>query len=315
MMPSVRQSALDAAGLQAAQIETLWWAMFWVTTAVFLAVVGAVALAVGRSRTRTSGSTSDGALGRAVTAASGLSLAILVGLLFVSVLTGRAVGTRPDPTSLTIQVTGYQWWWSVEYLNAEPALRVVTANELHIPVGRPVIVNLRSGDVIHSFWVPNLHGKTDLIPGRLTSTWIQADRAGIFRGQCGEYCGLQHAHMGLVVIAESPDDFDRWLSHQRTTPSPPSTALAHEGRALLEHGPCGMCHTVRGTSAGARTAPDLTHFATRSTIAAATLSNTRDRLTQWIADPQHVKPGNRMPATGLTAQQVTAVVAYLETLR
>ena len=314
-MPSVIQSALDAAGVQSARIETLWWVMFWVTTTVFLLVVGAVALAARRSRSTTASTTGESALGRAVTAASGVSLMILVGLLFASVLTGRAVATRPDPASLTVQITGYQWWWSVEYLNPEPSLRVVTANELHIPVGKPVIVNLRSGDVIHSFWVPNLHGKTDLIPGRSTTTWLQADTAGTFRGQCGEYCGLQHAHMGLIVVAEPPEAFERWLDHQRTTPPAPSTSQALEGRVLVEHGPCGMCHAVRGTSAGARTAPDLTHFATRSTLAAAALPNTRDSLARWIADPQHVKPGNRMPATGLTPQELTAVVAYLETLR
>jgi cytochrome c oxidase subunit II len=314
-MPSVLQSALDAAGVQAARIEWLWWVMFWVTTAIFVAVIVAVALAVRRGRSAAGSITGDLALGRAVAAASAMSLVILVGLLFVSVLTGRAVGARPDPSSLTVRITGYQWWWSVEYLNDDPSRQVVTANELHIPVGRPVVVNLRSADVIHSFWVPNLHGKTDLIPGRMTSTWLQADSAGTFRGQCGEYCGLQHAHMGLVVIAEAPDAFERWLDHQRTTPPPPSSAQELEGRALLEQGPCGMCHTVRGTGAGARTAPDLTHVATRSSIAAARLPNTRDSLTQWIADPQHVKPGNRMPATGLTPEQVTAVVAYLETLR
>lgn len=315
MMPSSIQSALDSAGRQAAEIEWLWWVMFWVTTAIFVAVVAALAVAVRRGGSRESRRTSESGLGRAVAVASGLSLVTLVGLLFASVLTGRAVGSRPDPASLTIQITGYQWWWSVEYLNPQPSLRVVTANEVHIPVGRPVIVNLRSGDVIHSFWVPNLHGKTDLIPGRMTATWLQADTAGTFRGQCGEYCGLQHAHMGLVVIAEPPEAFETWLEHQRTTPSPPATAPEREGLALVEHGPCGMCHTIRGTTAGARMAPDLTHFATRSTIGAAALSNTRENLTHWIADPQHIKPGNRMPATGLTSEQLAAVVAYLETLR
>jgi cytochrome c oxidase subunit II len=309
------QSALDAAGRQAAHIEWLWWVMFWVTTVIFVAVLAAVALAVRRGRSSESSPTSERALGRGVAVASGGSLVILIGLLFVSVVTGREVGSRPDPASLTIQVTGYQWWWSVEYLDAQPSLRVVTANELHIPVGRPVILNLRSGDVIHSFWVPTLHGKTDLIPGRLTTTWLQADAAGTFRGQCGEYCGLQHAHMGLVVTAEPSDVFERWLAHQRTIPEPPATSEEQEGLALVEQGPCGMCHAVRGTAAGARVAPDLTHFATRSTIGAAALSNTRDNLMRWIADPQQIKPGNRMPATGLTPQQLASVVAYLETLR
>jgi cytochrome c oxidase subunit 2 len=314
-MPSVIQSALDPAGIQAARIEWLWWAMFWVTTAIFMAVVGAVALAVRRGRSAASGRPGDLALRRGVVAASTLSLLILVGLLIVSVVTGRAVGSHPDPSWLTIQITGYQWWWSVEYVHPQPSLRVVTANELHLPVGKPVLLNLRSGDVIHSFWVPSLHGKTDLIPGRLNRTWLQVDVPGVFRGQCGEYCGLQHAHMGLVVIAERPDDFERWLAAQRSNPSPPSTPEQVEGLALFERGPCGMCHAVRGTQAGARTAPDLTHFATRSTIGAAAVPNTPDSLARWIADPQHIKPGSRMPATGLSTGQLRAVVAYLETLR
>ena len=314
-MPSVIQSALDPAGVQAARIEWLWWLMFWVTTIVFILVLGALALAVRRGRSPAQPRPSEAVMTRNVAIATGSSLLVLIGLLFASVISGRAIGTRPGDEPLIVQVTGYQWWWGIEYLDNAPSQHFTTANELHLPVGRPIVINLRAADVIHSFWVPPLHGKVDLIPGRLNTTWLRVDRAGVFRGQCGEYCGLQHAHMGLTVIAEPADAYERWAAAQRAAASPPSTPEATQGHRLVEHGPCAMCHTVRGTTAGARTAPDLTHFASRSTIAAAMLPNTRENLTRWVADPQHIKPGNRMPATGLSAEQLEAVVAYLETLK
>jgi len=314
-MPSIIQSALDPAGVQAARIEWLWWLMFWVTTIIFVLVVGAVALAVRRGRSAVETRPAESTLFRNVAIASATSLVVLIGLLFASVITGRAIGSRPGVQPLVVKVTGYQWWWSVEYLDDAPSQHFTTANELHLPVGRPIVLNLVASDVIHSFWVPRLHGKTDLIPGRLNWTWFQVDQPGVFRGQCGEYCGLQHAHMGLVVVAEPPDAYERWATAQRQNAPPASTPEQTRGQDLVEHGPCAMCHTVRGTTAGARTAPDLTHFASRSAIAAAMLPNTRENLQQWIADPQHVKPGNRMPATGLSQEQLQSVVAYLETLR
>jgi cytochrome c oxidase subunit 2 len=315
MMPGIIQSALDPAGLQAARIEWLWWLMFWVTAIVFVAVVGAVGLAVRRGRSATDARPAQSTLFNSVATASGVSLVVLIGLLFASVLTGRAIGRSPTGRPLVIKVTGHQWWWSIEYLDDAPSQQFTTANELHLPVGRPVVLNLVASDVIHSFWVPRLHGKRDLIPGRLNTLFVQADEAGIFRGQCAEYCGLQHAHMGLTVVAEPPDDYERWAAAQRLGAADASDGAAMSGRDLVEHGPCGMCHTIRGTSAGARTGPDLTHFASRSTIGAATLPNTGENLRRWIANPQHIKPGNRMPATGLSEEELRRVVAYLETLR
>jgi cytochrome c oxidase subunit 2 len=314
-MPVRIQSALDAAGVQAARIEGLWWLMFWVCAAVFVAVVAAVALAVRRGRSEGPARPSERALLFGVAGATGVTIVILFGLLFASARVGRAVGTLPGTEPLIVQVTGQQWWWSVEYTHDQPSLRVTTANELHLPVGRPVVVNLRSLDVIHSFWVPNLHGKMDLVPGRRNTTWLRADTPGVYRGQCAEYCGLQHAHMALVVVAEPAEAFERWLAAQRAPAPQPATAQAARGREVVERGPCALCHTVRGTTAGGRAGPDLTHVASRSTIAAGTLPNTRGYLAAWIADPQHLKPGNRMPATGLPADDLQAVVAYLETLR
>ena len=314
-MGSRIQSVLDSAGIQAARIEWLWWLMFWVCAAVFVLVLGALALALRRGASITPSRPSEGSLTLGVATATGITIVVLFGLLFASVSVGRAIGSRPGVEPLVIQITGLQWWWSVEYENDQPSLRVTTANELHVPVGRPIVLNLRATDVIHSFWVPNLHGKMDLIPGRLNTTWFQVDVPGIYRGQCAEYCGVQHAHMGLVVIAESPAAFDRWLSAQRHNAPEPSGPEQARGRDIVEKGPCALCHTIRGTNAGGRMGPDLTHFASRSTIGAATAPNTRGYLAGWIADPQQLKPGSRMPSTGLAPPDLQAVVAYLESLR
>ena len=310
-MPTTIQSALHPAGPAAGSISDLWWLMFWVCAVVYLLVMGALAAALRRR----GAPPTEGALRRSVLGASGVTVVILFGLLVASVATGRALGSLDTRVDLVIEITGNQWWWDVEYHNPDPSLRVRTANELHLPAGRPVRLLLTSNDVIHSFWVPSLHGKMDLIPGRQTSFGLQVDRPGIYRGQCAEYCGLQHAHMALAVIAEPPEEFERWLAAQRQPAPAPATAEQQRGFEIVTGGPCAMCHTVRGTGAGARTAPDLTHVGTRSTIGAGTAPNTRGYLAGWIADPQHLKPGARMPATGLSAEDLQAVLAYLETLR
>lgn len=315
-MPSAIQSALDPAGLQSARIEWLWWLLFWICTAVFVAVLGALFLAIRKGRSADPDRPSERSLTIGVAAAGATTVLILFVLLFVSVRAGRAVDAIGKPAdALTVQITGYQWWWQVEYLNPQPSLRITTANELHLPVGRPILFLLKGGDVIHSFWVPNLHGKTDLVPGRQNSTWLQIDRPGVYRGQCAEYCGLQHAHMALVVVAEPEDAFQRWVAAQRQPAPAPSTPEQTRGLNIVERGPCAMCHTIRGTQAGGRMGPDLTHFASRSTIAAGTAPNTPGYLAGWIADPQHLKPGNRMPPTGLASEDLQAVVAYVGSLR
>jgi cytochrome c oxidase subunit 2 len=314
-MPSRIQSALDPAGIQAVRIEWLWWVMFWVCAVVFVLVLGALALAVRRGRSADAARPSERTMLTAIASAVGVTILVLFGLLIASVATGRAIGSLGQPDALMIRITGHQWWWEIEYLNPDPSLGVTTANELHLPVGRPVGFLLRSSDVIHSFWVPRLHGKMDLIPGRENWIWLQADAPGVFRGQCAEYCGLQHAHMALAVTAEPEEDFQRWIEGQRQTAPAPSTPAQSRGLEVVERGPCAMCHTVRGTQAGARMGPDLTHFASRSTIGAGAAPNTPGYLAGWIADPQHLKPGNRMPPTGLASSDLQAVLAYLETLR
>jgi len=313
-MAPLLQSVLHPAGVQAARLNLLWWVMFWVCTAVFISVITAVAIAIARGRRGTSNA-SEATLTRSVGAAVGISIVALLVLLTASELTGRGLETLKSQNALRIQITGNQWWWDVQYLNPDPSLTVVTANEIHVPVGRPVGLVLKSSDVIHSLWVPTLHGKRDLLPGRQNEIWIQADEAGFYRGQCAEYCGLQHAKMAFTVVADLAEDFERWLSHMRGPAPAPATDSQVRGRDVVERGPCALCHSIAGTLAGGRTAPDLTHIASRSTIGAGSVPNTRGNLAGWIVDPQHIKPGNKMPATGLTSEELQALLDYLETLK
>jgi cytochrome c oxidase subunit 2 len=196
-----------------------------------------------------------------------------------------------------------------------PSDFATSPNELHIPVGVPIVLNVQSRDVIHSFWVPNLHGKRDLIPGETTRIWIQADTPGVYRGQCAEFCGHQHSNMSFFVVAEPMDAFQAWLQQQRRPAQEPTTDVQRRGREVFLQSPCVSCHTVRGTDAGSRFGPDLTHVAGRLAIAAGTLPNTRGHLAGWIADPQSVKPGTRMPPNGLSADDLQAVLSYVRSLR
>ena len=315
----VNQSVLAPAGRQASSIHGLWSLMLWVSVAVFVAVIAAVIVAIARgTRNRSAGATvvtPERTLARNVGIAVGATVVILIGLLVASVWTGRLLAALQASSAVTVGITGHQWWWEIQYEDAVPSRRVVTANELHIPVNRPVVFKVTSRDVIHSFWIPNLQGKRDLIPGYTTAIWLQADRPGVFRGQCAEFCGMQHAHMALDVVAESETDFEQWLEGMRQSAPPPSDPSTQRGRDVFMQARCSGCHTIRGTDAAGQVAPDLTHLATRSTLGAGTLPNTPDTLSAWIQDPQHVKPGNQMPANVLAPDDLHALVAYLETLR
>jgi cytochrome c oxidase subunit 2 len=313
-------SALHSHGVQAAHIEHLWWLMFWVCSAVFVLVM----VAVGAAITRKPGESglagpippeSRLRMSRVVAGAVGITVLTLFVLLFASVSTSRAIESLRTSKAITIKVTGHQWWWEVEYDDPVPEHIVQTANEIHIPAGQPVRIELASADVIHSFWVPSLHGKRDLIPGHDSAIWIEADRPGVYRGFCAEFCGHQHAHMGLLVIADPPDRYAAWYAGQLQTPSPPANALLQRGRQVVESAPCAVCHNIQGTQASGRLGPDLTHLASRRTIAAATLANNRGNLGGWIVDPQTVKPGNQMPANSLSSEDLEAVLAYLESLK
>lgn len=238
---------------------------------------------------------------------------LLLTLVWTMVALARTAGPPQHP-ALTIDVTGHQWWWEVEYHGAGPVETFRTANEIHIPAGVPVEVRLHGADVIHSFWVPKLSGKTDTIPGQTNVSWLQADSPGRYQGQCTEYCGLQHAHMGFEVVAQTQGEFEQWRLHQLEDAPAPATADAQRGMSLVVYR-CGLCHEVRGTTAGAVSAPDLTHLMSRRMLAAGSLLNNPGNLLAWIENPQVIKPGSLMPEQHLSAQQLSDLRAYLESLQ
>jgi cytochrome c oxidase subunit 2 len=315
----IDQSVLSPASIQASSIHALWLLMVWVCTAVFIAVLAALLIAVVRGIGNLSKSQSalpsERTLTKSVGVAVSLTVVILLALLVATVSTGRAVGALQASNAVSIAITGHQWWWEIQYEDAVASRRVVTANELHIPTNQPVVLKVTSRDVIHSFWVPSLQGKRDLIPGYTTALWLHASRPGVFRGQCAEFCGIQHAHMALDVVAESDQDFKGWLEAMRQPGRDPPESTARKGRDVFMQARCAGCHTVRGTEAAGQIAPDLTHIAARLTLGAGTLPNTAENLAIWIRDPQRVKPGNQMPPNLLSSDDLHALVAYLETLR
>jgi cytochrome c oxidase subunit 2 len=310
------------AGAQAQAIAGLWHVLWPICTLVFVAVVVALVLALLRAPRITENAPPDVSslsrgepqVARVVWVAIGASTLLLVVLLGASVLTDRALAQLPLDDALHIELTGWQWWWEVRYDDPDPSRIFVTANELHVPVGRPVIVTLIGADVIHSFWVPSLHGKKDLLPGRPQTISFRADRPGVYRGTCAEFCGYQHARMALYVVAEAPDAYARWAARQRLPAAAPASAQAQRGQELFVARSCAMCHAIEGTAAQARHAPNLTHVASRMTLGAGTLENTAANRQAWILDPQHFKPGTKMPSQNLRAGEVLAINAYLGTL-
>ncbi len=313
---SALQSALAPASAQAEGIARLWWVMLWGGTAIFIAVIALLAAGLWRSR-HTGGLPLSRLASRNLVIAAGVAipLAILIALVAGSLLLGRSIATSAPANALHIRVTGWMWWWEVEYLDESGRVLATTANELHVPVGRPVRLSLVSGDVIHSFWTPPLHGKTDLVPGTVNSTWFTASQPGTWRGQCAEFCGTQHALMGFVAMARPAAEFRQWLENQSRPARPPATPQARRGLGVFLDAHCAGCHTIRGTPARGELGPDLTHVASRSTLAAAARPNTRGHLAGWISDPQGIKPGNRMPRTPLEPAELHSLLAYLEQLR
>jgi cytochrome c oxidase subunit 2 len=314
-------SALNPHGAGAARIAELWWVMLGLGTAIFLLVVGLLFAALLRGRRGTSTTMPDstgGDSGRNWPIFGGIALPLIViGIVFgFSIHTLAAIENPQTKPAIKIEIVGRRWWWEVKY----PDEGITTANEIHIPVGVPVQVQLQSADVIHSFWVPELHGKMDLIPTRINNITLQANQTGVYRGQCAEFCGLQHAHMGFMVVVESKDDFNNWLNAQQQ----PAAALAdpavvHGQQVFMDAG-CVFCHTVRGLEdkdidrSSVDLGPDLTHLASRLTIAGASLAENRGNLAGWVVDAQHVKPGSLMPEMYLDSQDLQDLLAYLETL-
>ena len=305
-MPDV----LDPAGEGARRIADLTWFLFAAGAIVFIAVMVAFALAM-RAGRNASGRTEEARGERLQIVAGGVMPALIVAVLFVVTLRALPVLTAAaDSSDTDVELIGRQWWWEVRY----PRLGIVSANEINIPAGRPVRITVRSADVIHSFWVPRLHGKIDLVPGRTNTLRLDATRAGTYRGQCAEYCGLQHTRMALRAVAHEPASYAAWADRERAAATPPGDSLAASGMLVFDR-VCAACHAIRGTLAAGARGPDLTHVASRATLAAGTVANTRANLTTWVAEAERIKPGNGMPSIRLAPGELAAVIAYLESLR
>jgi cytochrome c oxidase subunit 2 len=312
----MNQSVIDPHGPGAAAILNLSWPIFGICVVIYAAVIAALFWSIFRQRRDTDDSADTSRrIAHTVIAATAFTALTIASFTVASVAAGHGLSSPSGAGAITVDVIGHQWWWEFQYRDVTPSDWVTSPNELHIPVGVRVVLNVSSRDVIHSFWVPNLHGKRDLVPGMTTTTWIQADAPGIYHGQCAEFCGYQHAHMRLVVVAEPMPDFLAWIAGQRKPAPEPSTDAARRGRDLFMQSSCVLCHTIRGTDAGSRLGPELTHVGGRMSIAAGTLPNTADALASWIADPQAHKPGVRMPASPLSGPDIQAVVSYVRSLR
>ena len=306
----------DPAGGPARDIAGLGWLLFTVCGVIYLMVMAVLTWALLRRRTDADGSPDTGRrLTRVVAIATAATTMTIVGLTAASAVTGHGLTTPMGPAAITVDAIGHQWWWDFQFRDVSPAEFVSSPNELHVPVGQPVMIKTMSRDVIHSFWVPNLHGKRDLIPGQVTNTWIQADRPGVYRGLCAEFCGHQHAQMAFAVVVEPPAKFKAWIDHQRQNASEPADERERRGQQVFLTSPCATCHTIRGTKAASRIGPDLTHIGSRMTLAAGTLPNTEAHLATWLGDPQAVKPGTRMPQVPMAETDRAALIAYLRRLQ
>jgi cytochrome c oxidase subunit II len=308
------QSTLEPESPASHKITHLWWVMFIGSTIVFAVVVVLLLAAILGSRGRLERPIrEDTRLGRVLVFGGGavLPLVVLVGLFVLILQTLPATSQARGKPALAIDVVGHQWFWGVRYVGR----RLVTANEIHIPVGKAVDVRVSTADVIHSLWIPGLNRKLDLIPGKPNHIPLQADRPGTYRGQCAEFCGLQHANMALYVVAEQPAEFRAWLARESRPAAPPATAEAKRGQRIFLGEGCSGCHAVAGTPANGHVGPDLTHFGGRLTIGAGTIPNEKGDLGGWILDPQHFKPGNKMPGFQLGGPELTALIDYLEGLK
>jgi cytochrome c oxidase subunit 2 len=307
---------LHAAGPAATPTMRLGWVFTAICVAVTLIVAALLIAAISRKRpaARSDSLMADAGGLRWIYIGTGISSVVLLGMLVYFLVVLASVASPASPPQLTLTVTAYDWWWKVDYADdPNPARNFSTANEIHIPTGEPVRIRLNSADVVHAFWVPQLAGKTQTVPGQTNEQWIEADRAGVYRGQCSQFCGAQHAHMAFEVIAEKPADFNAWRDAQGRAAAPASGVAVAAGRHLFGER-CAGCHTIRGTDATGLQAPDLTHLGSRRTIAAGTLTNTPQHLLDWIGHAQQIKPEALMPDIALSAGDAAALSAYLATL-
>ena len=320
MILQVNQSVLHAAGPRSASTEHFWWFAFVTAAVVYVLTVGTLFWAMSRARRREREGElppvdAHDRMKRSVGLAIGASVLILLVFLGYDLSLATTRDPVPKKHPITIEVTGKQWYWDVTYADTSPHGRFTTANEIHVPVGEPVLFLLSSSDVIHSMWVPNLAGKKDLIPGYTQSLWFQADTAGVYRGQCAEFCGEQHAKMAMEIVAQPMSEYRHWVASQQGPGAPPTDSITKRGQEVFLTAPCAMCHAIGGTPAGSHAGPDLTHLASRRTIAAGTLPNTRGNLAGWILDPQRIKPGAKMPPNMLEPKDLEALLTYLQSLK
>jgi len=305
---------LSPAAPQAAAIRFLFFVTIGISVVILGAVIGMIAYALVRYRARTREE-----VGRQTTGNTPIEVLwtvvptlILAGLFVLTVRAMTSIDPTPPPDRTPdVVVIGHQWWWEVHY----PRSGAVAANEIHIPVGRRLLVRIESADVVHDFWVPRLTRKVDMVPGHPNHLWLEAAAPGVYRGTCAEFCGAQHAHMRFLVVAQPPEAFDAWVRAQVGPAPAPVTQRALAGARLFQSKTCSNCHAIGGTAAKGDLGPDLTHLASRRTLAAGTLTNTPATLGRWLADPQSIKPGSFMPNLDLSHDEVASLVAYLETLR
>lgn len=312
------QNVLDPRGPAAARIESLWWAFFVMGVVVSVVVAALLVFASVQGHRRARSGHGRELDGRALVWIGGgvITPLVIFGFSIYSYRVSAEVypPVEDEPGALTVEVTGHQYWWEVRY----PEQGIITANEVRIPVGRPVHFRVTGRDVIHSFWVPQLQGKIDMIPGQETRLRVVADEPGQYRGQCAEFCGASHALMALWIFALPEEEFAAWTARRQATAPEPPDPLVRQGREVFIAAECHLCHASRGIAPPeelGQPGPDLTDLATRSTLAAGTLPNTRGSLAGWIADPQRIKPDARMPPSRLPPEQMRALLAYLESLR
>ncbi len=312
---SGNQSALDTHGHSADALKGLIILIVAVCTVVWLMVVGFLLWALARRRGHPRrDDVAERRMTLSVRTAVAATALAVAGLTVASFYTTRNLNSSND-ASLVVRAKAQQWWWQFIYQGADQGPAFLTANELHIPVNRDVRLELESLDVIHSLWIPSLAGKLDMIPGRKNIITLRAARPGIYRGQCAEFCGLQHSHMAFVVVAEEEAAYQKWFAAQAAPAPEPVIAEAAAGKAVFINKPCAACHTIRGTAATGTAGPDLTHVGSRRTIGAGLLETTRGSLAAWIADPQTLKPGNNMPLVPLSSDELRQISAYMEDLK
>lgn len=309
--------ALAAAGPLSAEIAQLFWIFVGIAAFVYVVVLGFLVFALRRRAGERPAPPDSPAARRAVRGigiAVGVTSLILVTLAVSDFMANRVIAATPE-NPLRVRVTAHQWWWEIEYVDPDPTRRVRTANELHLPVGRPVLLEMTADDVIHSFWAPELNGKKDLLPGYTTTLTLVAARAGDYTAECAEFCGFQHANMRVAIVAHDAPDFGRWYDAQLAPGAEPTSPELLRGRDVLLGSTCVMCHNITGTDASGVVGPDLTHVASRRWIGAGALPNDAARIAAWISDPQAIKPGTHMPATQLGGPDLTAVSNYLASLK